>query len=218
MVLTALVAGAAALVTAAPTVDARSPVRWEYINSDQRSPLLVGMPLSRVVGFATHHHIKLNILRVFESSPKGIVTEEPRGLPGAILLVVSKGPPANLWAVLPGAKGRPVRRECAPSFGIDFDSNASPTTCGDGDRVDVAAWDYFASSRPPMFSLGREAKRCQVAEVYNNAHLTLPMDFSVYEMAKAYYGWKFGDAFTDQLTVAGPYTDNCKKLVEPDDG
>jgi hypothetical protein len=203
MVLTALISAAASLVAVVPTADAGTPIRWAYINSDQRSPLLVEMRLSRVVGFAQHHHIKLTVLRVFESSPRGIITEEPRGLPGPILLVVSKGPPANLWAVLPGANGRPVHRECAPSFGIDFDSNGSPATCG-GDRVNVATWDYFASTRPAMYSLGREATRCQVAEVYDNARLTLPMDFSVYEMSKAYYGWRFGDAFTDQLTVAGP--------------
>jgi hypothetical protein len=35
-------------------------------------------------------------------------------------------------------------------------------------------------------------------------------------MAKAYYGWRFGDAFTDRLINAGPYADNCKRLIAPD--
>src|SRR5580658_3544640 len=116
MVFIALVAGTTSLVMTAPTAEAGTSVRWSYISSDQRSPLLVGMPLSRAVGFAKHHHIRLNVLRVFEGSRKGIVTEEPRGLPDPLLLVVSKGPPANLLTILPGAKGRPIHRECAPGF------------------------------------------------------------------------------------------------------
>ena len=217
MVFTALVAGTASLVTVASTADAGTPVRWVFINSNQRSPLLVGMSLKSAVAIANHHHIKLDVLRVVENSPKGTVTQEPSGLPGPIELVVSEGAQANLWAVLPGAKGPPVHEECDPSFVVDVDGNGSPDTCG-GDAVNVATWDYFSPRHPPMYSLGRNATRCQIAAVYDDDHLTFPMDYSVYQMAKAYYGWTFGRQFTDQLVNAGAYADNCKKLAEPHNG
>ncbi len=57
-----------------------------------------------------------------------------------------------------------------------------------------------------------------MAAVYDNDLLTLPIDNSVYEMAKAYYGWTFGQQFTDPLVNAGPYADNCKRLVGPNGG
>jgi hypothetical protein len=207
----------ASFVMAGSAADGGTPVRWVYINSDQKSPLLVGMPLSRAISFAKDHRIRLDILRVFEAAPHSTITEEPRALPGPVLLVVSKGLPRNLWSVLPGAKGLPVHEECAPRFDVDVDSNGSPATC-DGDRVNVATWDYFASEHPPMYSLGRSATRCEIAAVYDDRHLTLPMNTSVYEMAKAYYGWRFGNTFLGQLMNAGPYADNCKKLIEPDAG
>jgi hypothetical protein len=214
MVFTALVAGTASLVTAASTADAGTPVRWVFINSNHRSPLLVGMSLKSAVAIADHHHIKLDVLRVVENSPKGTVTQEPSGLPGPILLVVSEGAQSDLRAVLPGAKGPPVHEECDPSFVVDVDGNGSPDTC-DGDRANVATWDYFARRHPPMMLLGRKTTKCQVAAAYDDDHLNLPWNYSVYEMAKAYYGWSFGRKFTGQLVNAGPYADNCKKLAEP---
>jgi hypothetical protein len=214
MVLASLVAATASLVMSESTADAGT-VRWTYINSDQKSPLLVGMRLSRAVSFAKHHRIRLDVLRAFEEAPQSTITEEPRGLPGPVLLVVSKGLPRSLSSVLPGATGLPVHEECAPRFDVDVDSNGSPATCH-GDRVNVATWDYFASEHPPMYSLGRSATRCEIAAVYDYSHLTMPMDASVYEMAKAYYGWRFGNAFFDQLINAGPYADNCKRLIPPD--
>jgi hypothetical protein len=216
MVFTALVAGIASLVTAVSTADAGTPVRWVFINSNQRSPLLVGMSLKSAVTIADHHHIKLVVLRVVEESPKGTITQEPRGLPGPIELVVSEGAQSNLWAVLPGAIRPPVHEECDPSFVVDVDGNGSPDTCG-ADAVNVATWDYFAPRHPPMYSLGRNATRCQVAPVYDDIHLNQPWNYTVYVMARAYYGWKFGQQFTDQLVNAGPYADNCKKLAEPHD-
>jgi hypothetical protein len=222
--LVALVAAVAVSVLASSSAGAGTPVpsgatavSWGYVNSGQKSPLLVGMPLRRAHSIATHHHITLDVLRVFEAAPKGTVTQEARGLPGPLLLVVSKGQPANLWAVLPRATGPPVNEECAPRFLVDEDGNGSPDICG-GDRVNVATWDYFAGRQPPMMSLGRTATKCQVAADYDDDHLNLTWNDSVYEMAKAYYGWTFGKAFTVQLVNAGPYADNCKRLVEPSDG
>ncbi len=65
-----------------------------------------------------------------------------------------------------------------------------------------------------MYSLGRAATRCEIAAVYDDRHLTFPMDSSVYDMAKAYYGWRFGNAFRVQLVNAGPDADNCKTLKD----
>jgi hypothetical protein len=215
LVMIALVVGATTLATPNSTADAGAPVQWAYIYSNVRSPLLVGMSLKRAVTIADRYHIKLDVLLVYESSPKGTVTQEPGGLPGPILLVDSKGPQSNLRAVLPGAKGPPLHEECDPGFVVDVDGNGSPDTCG-GNKVNVATWDYFAARHPAMYSLGRNATRCQVAGAYLSRHLDLTWDYSVYEMANAYYGWRFGQQFTDQLVNAGPYADGCKALVEPD--
>lgn len=212
MAVVALVIGTAAVMIGQSAATAGAPVRWVVINSDQRSPLLVGLPLHRATAYANSHHIKLHVIRVFEDAAKDRVTQEPRGLPGTLWLVASKGPPKSLWAVLRGAKGPPISEECAPRFVVDEDGNGDPATC-DGTRVNVATWNYFAPYRPPMYSLGRNATRCQVAAVYDEGHLDAAWNFSVYEMAKAYYGWHFGPAFTDQLVNAGSYADNCKSLT-----
>ena len=35
------------------------------------------------------------------------------------------------------------------------------------------------------------------------------MDFTVFELADAYYGWRFGPAFTDQLAGSGAHAGGC---------
>ena len=138
--------------------------------------------------------------------PAGTVMQQVSEQP--VFLVVSDGPPRDRRAVLPQAVGPPVHAECAPGFRLDADGNAGPATC-QGDAVNVATWDFFAASKPPLLALGRAATECEVARVYDDDQLTAPMNFTVFELASAYYGWSFGSAFTDQLAGSGAQAAGC---------
>ena len=98
--------------------------------------------------------------------------------------------------------------ECAPGFRLDADGNAGPATCS-GHGVNVATWEFFAASSPSMLALGRSASKCAVASAYDDDQLTAPMDFTVFELADAYYGWRFGPAFTDELASSGAHAGGC---------
>jgi hypothetical protein len=117
-------------------------------------------------------------------------------------LVVSDGPPKNRWAVLPHAVGPPVQPECAPGFRLEADGNAGPATCPTAE-VNAATWEFFAESDPPMLGLGRGATKCAIARAYHDDQLTGPMNFTVFELARTYYGWRLDPAFVDQLAGSG---------------
>ena len=125
-----------------------------------------------------------------------------------IYLVVSSGPLRQHHAVLAGAVGPPVHPECAPGFTLDADGNAGPATCRGGE-VDVATWDYFVASHPPLLALGRTATKCAVAGAYDDQQLTAPMNATVFTLAAVYYGWDFGPAFGHQLASSGASAGGC---------
>ena len=106
------------------------------------------------------------------------------------------------------ARMPPVRPVCTPGFRLDADGDAGPATCPGG-AVNVAVWEYFAASSPPMLTLGRSATRCAVARAYDDEQLTASMNFTVFELANAYDGWRFGQAFTDQLVNSGASAGGC---------
>src|SRR5580704_16708893 len=108
-------AGAVTYAGAGSAAGAGTPIRWVFIGSGQKSPMLVGMPLSRAVDVANRYHLRLKVLRVVEDATRTTVTQEPRGLPGPLLRVVSAGPTRNLRAVLPRAKGLPSSRSVRPA-------------------------------------------------------------------------------------------------------
>ena len=61
-----------------------------------------------------------------------------------------------------------------------------------------------------MLALGRAATECAVGlRAYHDDQLTAPMNFTVFELASAYYGWSFGPAFTDQLAGSRPPAVGC---------
>lgn len=166
---------------------------------------LVGMSVGQAVRVAHSHGITVELWRVPASSPVGTVIQQVNYEPA--YLVVSSGRPKDRWAVLSEAAGPPVHAECAPGFELETDGNAGPATCGGG-HVNVAAWDYFAASRPPMLALGRAATRCDVARSYDD-QLTAPMNRTVYELAHAYYGWRFGSELAEELGRSGAHADGC---------
>ncbi len=169
-------------------------------------PVFVGMTVNQALELARSRGVSVRIWRLPASMPAGTVMQQVSEQP--VFLVVSDGPPRDRWAVLPQAVGPPVHAECAPGFRLDADGNAGPATC-QGDAVNVATWDFFAASKPPLLALGRAATECEIARVYDDDQLTAPMNFTVFELASAYYGWTFGSAFTDQLAGSGAQAAVC---------
>jgi hypothetical protein len=160
----------------------------------------VGLTVEQARQLAHAQGIDVRIWRVPADTRAGTVMEEVSSRPA--FLIVSGGPPAHREAVLPGAVGPPVHPVCTPGFRLEADGNAGPATCPGG-QVNAAVWEFFAASHPPMLGLGRAASRCVVAGAYHDEQLTAAMNFTVYELAEAYYGWHFGSGFTDQLAGSG---------------
>jgi hypothetical protein len=174
--------------------------------SGARQSEFVGLTLQQARQLAHAQGVDVRIWRVPAGTPAGTVMEEVSSHPA--FLIVSSGPPANRHAVLPGAMGPPVHAVCAPGFRLAADGNAGPATCPGGE-VNAATWEFFAASHPPMLSLGRDASRCDVARAYDDEQLTAAMNFTVFQLANAYYGWDFGSGFTDELVGSGGVVAGC---------
>jgi len=202
MLVVGVAAGAALGIAGLPKSSAGAPA----VTSRPQEPVFVGMTLRQAAQLARSRGVSIRVWRVPASARRGTVLQQVSDKP--VFLVVSDGPPKKLEAVLPQAVGPPVHTECASGFALDADGNAGPATCH-GDEVNVATWDYFAASHPPLLALGRAAAKCEVARDYNDDQLTAPMNFTVYELAKAYYGWSLGPAFADQLVSSGAQAGGC---------
>jgi hypothetical protein len=188
-----VVAGAGATLGALEAGGVPAAHRAETPAAQQ--PVLVGMSLAQALGVARRDGITVRLWRRPDSAPAGTVIQQLSYQP--VFLVVSSGPLKDRYAVLPGAAVPPVGAECAAGFALQPDGNAGPATCGAG-HVDVATWDYFAASTPPMLAVGRAATACEVARSYDD-QFTPAMNRTVYELAQAYYGWRFGPAFAASL-------------------
>ncbi len=171
-----------------------------------RESEFVGLTLEQATQLAHARGVDIRVWRVPAGAPAGTVMEEVSSHPA--FLIVSDGSPAHRHAALPGAVGPPVHAVCAPGFRLDADGNAGPATCPGGE-VNAATWEFFAASHPPLLSLGRTASRCAVARAYDDEQLTAAMNFTVFELANAYYGWHFGPGFTDQLAGSGGQVAGC---------
>ena len=171
-----------------------------------RAPLFVGLTIGPALRLARSQGVPVRIWRVPARLPVGTVMQQVSDRP--VFLVVSTGPLKRRRAILAQAVGPPVQAECAPGFALHADGNAGPATCG-GAQVNVATWNYFAASHPPLLGLGRSATKCQVAAAYDDDQLTGPMNRTVFELARAYYGWRFGAAFGDQLERSGARAGGC---------
>ncbi len=169
-------------------------------------PQFAGLPVKQALQLARTRGVSVRIWRLPASAAAGTVIEQLSNQP--VFLVVSEGPLKDRRTVLPHAVGPPVLPECAPGFRLDADGNAGPATCS-GHEVNVATWEFFAASSPPMLALGRTASKCAVAAAYDDDQLTAPMNFTVFELANAYYGWRFGPAFSDQLASSGAHAGGC---------
>jgi hypothetical protein len=182
-----------------------STLRVQPVTPALAQPLLVGLSLDRALAVARDDDMRVVVLKYPARSPRGTVIEQLSYRP--TFLVVSSGPPRNLHAALPGADGPPVSIECVSRFELDADGNAGPATCGGG-HVNVAVWDYFARSDPPMLGLGRTASACEVVGDYD-PQLSVAMNYTVYELAAAYYGWPFRPLVGRSLVTSGAKGHGC---------
>ena len=94
--------------------------------------------------------------------------------------------------VLAPASVPPVVDECDHSLQIGADGNISPLTC-DG-KLNVRAWQHLARENLLVLSLGADVLPSQVLQAMCSdlPNTTKPIEVSVYDMAKLYYGWRFG--------------------------
>ena len=171
-----------------------------------RPSQFVGLTEQQAEQLARSEGVQVRLWRLPTDAPVGTVLEEISSRP--VFLVVSAGPPEHRGAALLPARMPPVRPVCTPGFRLDADGDAGPATCPGG-AVNAAVWEYFAASSPPMLTLGRSATRCAVARAYDDEQLTASMNFTVFELANAYDGWHFGQAFTDQLVNSGASAGGC---------
>ena len=160
-------------------------------------PRFRGLTVASARRLATRDHGRVEVvLRVpSHREPEGrVVSQTPTSWP--VGLVVSTGPLSTRDATLAGEATGPVGSECAPSVQLSADGNAGPLLCG-RDVVDVGAWLFYARTRPRLFSLGREASvaaiaaaACDAASGGGASVLSLPERVSIYELARAYSGWR----------------------------
>lgn len=162
---------------------------------------LSGLSLSVVRRQLGRHGEAVTVeLRAPSSYRPGTVESGMWRSPWSTDVVVSSGPPENVKAALVHATGRPVHSECDAPIQLTQDGNVTPLLCG-GVHVDVGAWDFYSTTRPALFGLGRSATRCQVVEAMEGLGpgsrvpdvegVTYPEEYSTFQLAQAYYGWRF---------------------------
>ena len=94
--------------------------------------------------------------------------------------------------VLAPASVAPVVDECDRSLQIGADGNISPLTC-DG-KLNVRAWQHLTRGNLLVLALGADVLPSQVLQAMCSdlPRTTKPIEVSAYDMAKLYYGWRFG--------------------------
>jgi len=122
------------------------------------------------------------------SSPAGrIISGGPNGqFPYPV--VVSSGPLRDVRAVLPLASGPPTVAECAGGLLLNEDGTVGPLFCKDG-RLNVVAWNYYASNHPQVMGLRRRSSLAQIETAVCAPVPTVPIAIDAYMLANAYYGW-----------------------------
>ncbi len=156
---------------------------------------LVGLSLTRAEAVAGREGVNLSIISAPSHQKQGQVIGQDLNLKSDETIVVSTGPLHNDEQILPLASVPPVSRECASGLVLAEDGNAGPLTCKDG-GVNVGAWDYYASLKPLLMELTRNATPQQVTSaICTPESLTAVMKDSTFQLAEAYYGWHFGEQF-----------------------
>jgi len=96
--------------------------------------------------------------------------------------------------VLAPAKVLPIAALCSYKLTATADGNFWPTLCRGG-AINVLAWRKYVSISPNLLSAGRtatfEAVRAATCRDDTAYHATFVEEEYAYEMASAYYGWKF---------------------------
>lgn len=168
----------------------------------------MGMTITQAQRLAARCHYDLTyIYRVPDSARAGKVISQSPPFSGD-RLVVSTGPLKNAWAILPGAKNRPVKSECTRKLLLDEDGNAGPLFCANG-HVNVEAWEYFSLEKLTVMTLPRASSECQVAYYINRPYLTVPINDSAFQLANAYNGWRVPEGLAAHILVSTPYKDPC---------
>ena len=169
----------------------------------------VGLTLSAAKALAHRCHQSVGyVYRVPDAAPADTVVSQSQPYTGN-RLVVSTGPLADAWSILPLAARPPVAAECTATLRLDQDGNAGPLTCR-GIHVNVEAWDYFAHIHAPIMSLPRHQTVCQVAKVIGLYYVSGPVSYSVFELANVYNGWRVPGALAGHILMDNPYHDTCK--------
>ena len=111
--------------------------------------------------------------------------------------------------VLAPATVLPIARLCQHRLTSTADGNYTPTLCRGG-AVNVLAWRAYVGIAPGVMSLSRGSTVLEVEQAMcrdgKSRHATNPELESAYELAAAYYGWKFGATPIDWLY--GPFDPN----------
>jgi len=108
--------------------------------------------------------------------------------------LVFRPSPASSRLVLSPASIPPVVDECTQRVRIGADGDVAPITC-DG-KLNVVAWQYLAKQNPLVLSLGPRVIPDQVLQAMcsdlQKTTGTRPLEATAYDLAKLYYGWRFG--------------------------
>lgn len=150
------------------------------------------------------HVVVTVVLRTPSSYRSGLVESATQQSPWSTGVVVSIGPPTSANGVLADAVGHPMHPECTEPIQLTGDGNATPLLCRTA-RVDVGAWDFYARLRPAVLALGRTVTRCQATDAMEGVEpgghrpdlegITYPEEYASFELARAYYGWRFSVPF-----------------------
>jgi hypothetical protein len=126
-------------------------------------------------------------------SPSPIVFVTPSPAP------VGKPIPSE---VLAPARVEPAVGLCGTSIQTYADGNAGPLFCLNH-AIIVAAWEYFAAIDPHVMALGPAATLGAVQSAISadlDGRSTNVIEFSGYQLATAYYGWKLAFDYWNFVT------------------
>jgi hypothetical protein len=190
VVLGTIAAPASTSVAATEQGSSNSTTTTFPINVPNQKPFpVVGLQLSVVEREARAHHMAVDyIIRVPTPAAAGVVVDAGPNYPYQLQLEVSTGPNPSTDAVLPGASGPPVVSECDETLGLGEDGTAGPTLCS-GNRINIAAWDYYLRGGFPLMSLPQASSECEIFDRIAPSYLTSPTASDELTLAETYYGW-----------------------------
>jgi serine/threonine protein kinase len=106
---------------------------------------------------------------------------------------VTRSTPVNSnRATLPPATVPSKVNECQQQLTFAVDGTAGPLKCANGD-LNVIAWRHYAGAAGHLMSVGPFASPPQVLQAMckDISTTTNPLEQDAYQLAQAYYGWRF---------------------------